>query len=71
MWGKWLWSEKGVFIARLNEVTARDKGCETTGILFDKKPFIFWPLIVKMSLEKESFVEICAYILFFSIFSLP
>lgn len=44
---------KGVFIMRLNDKLARDKACEMSGILFDKKPFIIKPCKVKMSLEKE------------------
>ena len=45
---------KGVFIVRLNDKLARDKACEMSGILFDKKPFIIKPWKVKMSMEKEN-----------------
>ena len=34
---------KCVFIVRLNDKVARDKACEMSGILFDKKPFIVKP----------------------------
>ena len=34
---------KGIFIVRLNDKLARDKACEMSGTLFDKKPFIIKP----------------------------
>ena len=45
---------KGVFIVRLSDKGARDKACEMSGILFDKKTFMVKPWKVKMSLKKEA-----------------
>ena len=45
---------KNVFIVRLSHKVARDKACEMSGILFDKKPFMVKPWKVKLSLEKEA-----------------
>lgn len=44
---------KGVFIVKLLDKLARDKACEISGVIFDRKPFISKPWRVKMSLEKD------------------